>query len=357
MSYTSLIQVTITKRFQAFSLEVEFEAAAGVTVLFGPSGSGKTLTLDAIAGFMQPDSGRILLDDRILFDAGSRVHLPPQKRACGYVFQNHALFPHMTVRENLAFAADSVPRLERHRRIAEMLERFKLTLLAGRLPHELSGGQKQRAAIARALIAEPRVILLDEPGRGMDTTLREDLHSLIQELRSSLKVPIFLVTHDAEECFALADRVLVYEVGRIVHKGTPAELFANPGTAAVARLLGGFNIYEAEVLAIDPGRQSSRLRLLNNEIAGPHLRGCFRGDRITLCARPEELKIATRPGDNRMRADLVRTVERSQAIRADFGNGLVLDVPRDTWHQMEQSARDTGWWIEIPAEAMRQLAR
>ena len=176
--------------------------------------------------------------------------------------------------------------------------------MAGRYPHELSGGQKQRAAIARALIAEPRVILLDEPGRGLDASLREDLHTLIHELRASLEVPIFLVTHDAEECFALADRVLIYDAGRIVHRGTPAELFANPGAAATAQLLGGFNIFEAEVVALDPGRQTSRLRLLGQEIAGPHLRGCFRGDRITVCVRPEELKLAARPIDNGIRADL-----------------------------------------------------
>ncbi|HYA16628.1 MAG TPA: ABC transporter ATP-binding protein [Bryobacteraceae bacterium] len=356
-----MIQATISKTLPAgpespeFSLEVEFEAASGVTVLFGPSGSGKTLTLDSIAGFLKPDSGRILLDGRILFDAGAGVHLPPQKRACGYVFQNQALFPNMTIRENLAFAAAAVPRLERHRRIAEMLDRFKLTPMAGRCPHELSGGQKQRAAIARALIADPRVILLDEPARGLDVSLRDDLHTLIHELRASLKVPIFLVTHDAEECFALADHVLIYDAGRIVHRGTPAELFANPGTAAAAKLLGGFNIFEAEVVAIDPGRQSSRLRLLGEEIAGPHLRGCFRGDRITVCVRPEELKVAARSVENGIRAELLRTTAKAQSIRADFGGGLIVDMARETWRGLEDTAR-SGLWVQIPAASLRQLS-
>jgi ABC-type sulfate/molybdate transport systems ATPase subunit len=356
-----MIRASIAKRLPAgpesveFSLEVELEAASGVTVLFGPSGSGKTLTLDSIAGFVKPDSGRILLDDRILFDGGAGVHLPPRQRACGYVFQSHALFPHMRLRENLAFAAASLPRLERHRRIAEQLDRFKLTEMAGRYPHELSGGQRQRGSIARALIAAPRMILLDEPGRGMDAPLRADLHGLIHELRASLKIPILLVTHDAEECFALADHVLVYDAGRIVHRGTPVELLRNPGTEAVAKLLGGFNVYEAEVLVIDPGRQTSRLKLLGEEIAGPHLRGCFRGDRIAVCARPEELKVAVRAGENRIRAALAGTVERPQSIRADFGNGLLVDVPREGWHQMADQARDSGWWVEIPAESLRQL--
>jgi molybdate transport system ATP-binding protein len=340
-----------------FHLDVEFEAAAGVTALYGPSGSGKTLTLDSIAGFVSPDSGRILLDDRILFDAESGVNLPPQQRSCGYVFQNYALFPHMTLRENLAFAAYSLPRLERHRRIAEQLERFKLSSMAGRYPHELSGGQKQRSSIARALIASPRAVLLDEPGRGLDEALRADLYSLIHELRQGLKAPILLVTHDMQECFGLADRVLIYDAGRIIHRGSSAELLLNPGAAETARLLGGFNIYEAEVIALDPAHQTSRLRLLGEEVSGPHLRGCFKGDRVALCVRPEELRLATQPGGNRIRATLLHTLHRPQSIRADFGNDLIVDVPRETWNSLEETGNKAGWWVEVPSGSLRQIAR
>jgi molybdate transport system ATP-binding protein len=359
----AMIRGTIAKQFPpgpesaGFQLDVELEVAVGVTALYGPSGSGKTLTLDAIAGFVKPDSGRIMLDDRILFDAQSGVNLAPQARACGYVFQNYALFPHMTLRENLVFAAHSLPRLERHRRITEQLERFKLTTLAGRYPHELSGGQKQRSSIARALMANPRAVLLDEPGRGLDEALRWDLHALIQELRATHRIPILLVTHDLEECFALADRILIYDAGHIVHRGSPAELLRTPGTADAARLLGGFNIYEAEVIALDPGRQTSRLRLLNEELSGPHLRGCFKGDRVTVCARPEELQLATQPGENRIRAPLRSTIQRAQSIRADFGNGLIVDIPRAVWHALEDAGRQSGWWVEIPARSLRQIGR
>jgi molybdate transport system ATP-binding protein len=357
-----MISGKIVKRFApgpesaGFHLDVEFEAAAGVTAFYGPSGSGKTLTLDSIAGFVAPDSGRVMLDNRILFDAESGVNLSPQLRSCGYVFQNYALFPHMTLRENLAFAAYALPRLERHRRIAEQLERFKLTGMAGRYPHELSGGQKQRGSIARALIANPRIVLLDEPGRGLDAALRIDLYALIRELKDGLRVPVLLVTHDPEECFALADRVLIYDAGRVIHRGSPADLLRNPGTPGVAQLLGGFSIYEAEVIALDPGRQTSRLRLLGEEIDGPHLRGCFRGDRVSLCARPEELILRTQPGDNRIRGELRHTVERPQSIRADFGNGLVVDTAREIWRSLEDSGRRAGWWIEIPASSLRQLS-
>ncbi len=358
-----MLRATITKRFPAgpesagFTLNVEFEAAPGVTVLYGPSGSGKTLTLDVIAGFVAPDTGRILLNDRILFDSGAHVHLPPRDRMCGYVFQNYALFPHMTVRANLAFAANRLPRLERHRRIAELLDRFRIADLAGRFPHELSGGQKQRASIARSLIAEPGVLLLDEPANGLDAALRADLHSIIMEIRQSLSIPILLVTHNPDECFVLADRVLVFDAGAVLHRAAPGELLRNPNTANVARLLGGFNIYEAEVITLDPGRQTSRIRLLDSEIDGPHLRGCFKGDRVALCARPEELRIATRPGANRIRADLARVTERPQCIRADFGNELLVDTPRQEWSELKEAGERDGWWIELPATALRQIAK
>jgi len=358
-----MIRCAIAKRFPpgpesaGFHMDVEFEAAPGVTVLYGPSGSGKTLTLDSIAGFATPDSGRILSGDRILFDAESGLNLPPRQRSCGYVFQNHALFPHMTLRGNLAFAANNLPRLERHRRIGEQLERFKLTGFAGRYPHELSGGQKQRSSIARALLANPRAVLLDEPGRGLDEPLRADLYALIRELRDSLRIPILLVTHDPEECFALAENVLVYDAGRIVHRGTPAELVRNPGTGGVARLLGGFNLFEAEILALDPGRQTSKLRILGEELAGPWLPGCFKGDRVTVCARPEELQLAAQPGPNRIRATLRRIVERPQSIRADFGDDLIVDLPRSLWQSLEETGKHNGWWIEIPAGHLRHIGR
>jgi molybdate transport system ATP-binding protein len=353
-----MIEVAIGKTFPrgeesaGFELNVEFEAKPSITVLYGPSGSGKTLTLDAIAGFVTPQRGRIQLNGHILFDAGSRVSVLPRNRDCGYVFQNYALFPHMTVRQNLAFAATRLPRLERHRRTAELLERFHLTDLAGRKPRELSGGQKQRASIARALITQPKALLLDEPGRGLDAPLRTELHTILLDLKDTAKIPILLVTHDTEECFAVASNVLLYENGRIVHRGSPLELLRNPGTRAAATLLGDFSFFEAEVLTLDPARQTSTVRILGNAIHGPHLRGCFRGDRVTLCARPEELRIAGQPGDNRVRRLPVHVMERPQAVRVDFGDGLTVDVPRDQW-----AARPDDLWVDIPAESLRQISR
>jgi ABC-type Fe3+/spermidine/putrescine transport system ATPase subunit len=151
--------------------------------------------------------------------------------------------------------------------------------------------------------------------------------------------------------------VLIYDSGRIIHRGSPLELLRNPGTADVARLMGGFNVYDAEVIALDPARQTSKLRLLGEELSGPHLRGFFKGDRVTVCARPEELQLTTQAGENRIKAALLHIAERPQSIRADFGNELTVDVPREVWHRLQDSGRSNGWWIEIPARSLRQIGR
>ncbi len=249
-----MIQVRIRKEFPArpdsaaFSLDIEFRASCGVTVLFGPSGAGKTLALDSIAGFIAPEEGRILLDDDILFDAASGVNLAPQRRHCGYVFQNYALFPHMTLRQNLAFAAERLPRLERHRKVNEMLDRFHLADAAGRRPHEVSGGEKQRCSIARALTGAPKLLLLDEPARGLDAPLRAELYALLRQVRRDFATPILLVTHDLNECFELGEEMLVLREGRLVQSGRPQAIAERPASFEVARLLGIFNLLPAEIV-------------------------------------------------------------------------------------------------------------
>src|SRR5262249_9577185 len=167
----------------------------------------------------RPDEGRILVDDDLLFDGATGVHLAPQARHCGYVFQNYALFPHMTLRENLAFAVERRPRLERHRRVNEALERFRIAECAGLRPHEVSGGQRQRWSIARALIGAPKVLLLDEPAQGLDAPLRAELYDTLRQVRADFKTPILLVTHDLDECFELGEEMLVLSEGRLVQSG------------------------------------------------------------------------------------------------------------------------------------------
>jgi molybdate transport system ATP-binding protein len=356
-----MIRARLKKTFPArpdsagFSLDVEFQAASGVTVLFGPSGSGKTLVLECIAGFTRPEEGRVLLDDDILFDGATGVHLAPQARDCGYVFQNYALFPHMTLRENLAFAAERRPRLERHRRVNEMLDRFHLTDAAGRLPHAVSGGQRQRCSIARALIGGPKLLLLDEPSQGLDAPLRAELYDVLRQVRAEFKTPMLLVTHDLDECFELGEEMLILRQGRIVQSATPRKILDQPANLEVARLLGSFNLLPGEIRALDPGRNTSRVQIGEFELSGPYFPGKLKGDRVTVCVRPEELRVSARdgrPGPNQIPAELVRTTERPHGIRLEFSGAIAVDLPRPEY---ERQRHNSGWIVEFPPDSLRAL--
>ena len=356
-----MLQARLRKTFPkgpdaaGFSLDLEFQAAAGVTVLFGPSGSGKTQVLDAIAGFTKPDEGRILLDDDLLFDGATGVHLPPQARNCGYVFQNYALFPHMTLRENLVFAAERRPRLERHRRVNEMIETFRLTEAAGRRPHEVSGGQRQRCSIARALIVAPKLLLLDEPTQGLDAPLKGEFYDVLRQVRTDFKTPVLLVTHDLDECFELGEEMLILREGKIVQSGAPRKILDQPANVEVARLLGAFNLIPCEIRALDPGRNTSRLQMGEFELDGPYFPGRFKGDRVTMCVRPELLGVTARlgrPGPNQIPGVLSRAVERAQWMRLEFEGGIVADMARA---EFERQRDNQDWLIEFPPSALRVL--
>jgi molybdate transport system ATP-binding protein len=356
-----MLRAKLRKQFSAspgsaaFSLDLDFSAGLGVTVLFGPSGAGKTLTLDSIAGFARPDEGRILLDDEILFDGAARVCLPPRSRHCGYVFQNYALFPNMTLRKNLEFALHRRPRLERHRRVNQMMERFHLDDIQGRYPHELSGGQKQRCSIARALIGAPRILLLDEPSRGLDAPLRAELYGIIRQVREEYRIPVLLVTHDLDECVELGDEMVVVRDGRGVQTGKPQEVFDRPANVEVAQLLGLHNLLSVEILSLDPGRNVSRVRYEDYELAGPYLPGHLIGDRVWLCIRPRDLTAAPRtgrPGANQIPVSLERVVERVHGLRQEFAGGLAVEGSSIS---VDEARRVKEWAVEIPAAAMRVL--
>ncbi len=357
-----MIEVRIFKRVvprqdsAGFSLDIEFQAGSGVTALFGTAGAGKTLTFDTIAGFARPESGRIMLDDRILFDADSRVDLKPQQRNCGYVLQNQALFPHMNLRENLIFAAGHLPRLERHRRVKEMIDRFRLADVAGRRPREASTSEKQRCSMARALIAAPRLLLLDESAQGLAAPSRAEFYQLLREARSDFPIPILLATGDLAECLQVADQMLVLRDGRIAQSGTPQEVLEQPATVDVARLLGISNLFQAEITALDPGRNTSRLRFQEHEITGMYFPGHLRGDRVWLCIRAAELRVTgrngARPEANQIPAKLLHVSEMPHSIRLEFSGAISVELSRQ---EFEQQKDNKDWLVEFPPEALRVL--
>jgi molybdate transport system ATP-binding protein len=336
-----------------FTLDVDFSTTAASTVLFGPSGAGKTLTLDCIAGFVRPREGRISIGARVLYDAATGICVPPRDRHCGYVFQKYALFPHRTLRENLEFAAERLPGLERHRRIKEMIERFQLSSVTGRRPHELSGGQKQRCSIARALLAAPKIVLLDEPAQGLDWPLRSELYAVLRQVKADFATPIILVTHDLDECFELGDWLVVVHEGRIVQNGPPREVLDEPAGVEVAQLLGRHNLLSVEVRKLDPSRDSSILRWNDVDLDGPYLPGHLIGDRVMLYVRPEQLRALPRdgkPGPNQAPAVLERAAERTDSYRLEFSGGIAVALARADYERYKGTRE---WVIEIPASVIR----
>lgn len=217
-----------------------------ITVLFGPSGCGKTTVLRCLAGLERPQEGRIQFGDETWFDAARDICLPPQQRGIGFVFQDYALFPHLNIEENLAYGLREFPADERRRRVSEMLERFELRGLEKRRAGQLSGGQQQRAALARALVRRPRLLLLDEPLSALDATLREQLRSELRRLLMASGIPVLLVTHDRGEALALGDEIAVMNHGEVRQSGPVLEVFNRPASPEVAKIVG--------VETLQPGR-------------------------------------------------------------------------------------------------------
>jgi molybdate transport system ATP-binding protein len=231
------LSVKIKKVFGSFILDGEWSIDNELAVLFGHSGAGKSLTLQIVAGLIRPDEGSVRLNNRTLFDSASQVNLTPQERSFGYVFQDLALFPHMTVQENILYGAHGVNKHERQQRAAEMIERFQLAGLERKKPRQISGGQKQRVAIARALIRKPDALLLDEPFTALDAPLRMEMQNFLKQIRQEFPIPVVLVTHDLDEAGILADKLIICAKGKTVQTGTPLEVIHSPACPEVEFLV------------------------------------------------------------------------------------------------------------------------
>ncbi|MCU1285509.1 MAG: modC [Acidobacteriales bacterium] len=228
MTKAASLSIRILKRFTArhheFRLDVDFSVESGITVLFGPSGSGKTTILECIAGLLTPDAGRISVNGEVLFDSHSRVNLPANIRNLGYVFQTLALFPHLTVEENVGYGLARLTGNERNQRISAILESFHIAHLGQQRPDRISGGERQRVALARSLVTNPRALLLDEPLSALDYETKSKLIADLRTWTQDHRIAVIYVTHALDEVFALGDRVIALKDGRIAEKGTPAEI-------------------------------------------------------------------------------------------------------------------------------------
>ena len=271
------LTVAVRKRFSSstsnFTLDVIFALAPGITVIFGPSGAGKTTLLDCVAGLATPDFGQIAVGERILFDQASATNVPVQSRNIGYVFQDLALFPHLTAGKNIEYGL-SGPKLERRKKSDAILESFRIAHLRDRKPKEISGGERQRVALARALVADPCVLLLDEPLAALDAATKSKIIDDLRAWNALHDIPILYITHNREEVFALGDRVLVLENGRIVADGTPHTVMTAPRRESMAQLVGFENIFHAVVSAAHEERGTMKCRIAdsNVELETPLLR-------------------------------------------------------------------------------------
>ena len=261
----NMIAVAVVKRLPGFTLDIEWGAEEAVAVLFGPSGAGKTLTLQCLAGLMRPDGGRIVVDNRVFFDAAAGIDLSPRERRIGYVFQGYALFPHLTVAGNVAFGLRDRPRLERLDRTREVIERLGLGGIEERYPREVSGGQRQRVALGRALAIDPALLLLDEPLSALDRPLRESLRDELRRVLDDWQRAAVLVTHDFSEAYRLADRIVVYDAGRVIQSAPRAEILWQPASESVARIMGIRNVLRGAVVKATPDRIQLRWRGLTLE--------------------------------------------------------------------------------------------
>jgi molybdate transport system ATP-binding protein len=294
----NILAIQLHKRFantgRDFMLQVGFTLAPGITIIFGPSGAGKTTLLDCVAGLTTPDSGKIEVGERVLFDHARKTNLSVQSRRIGYVFQDLALFPHLTVAENIEYGLSGVDKNGRRQKRDAILESFRIAHLRERRPGEISGGERQRVALARALVTDPCILLLDEPMAALDAATKSRIIDDVRAWNAAHAIPILYVTHNREEVFALGDRVLVLENGRIIADGTPHGVMAAPRRESLAQLIGFENIFHAVVIAIHEDRGTMRCRLVdsNVELETPLVRADV-GSTLLVGIRAGDILLAT----------------------------------------------------------------
>ena len=342
--------VNIEKRLRDFTLAADFTLTDTTLALLGASGSGKSMTLKCIAGLERPDRGQIVLNERILFDSEKGINLPPQARSVGYLFQNYALFPNMTVRENIIFALDG-SKEEKERIFAENVARFSLDGLEHAYPAGLSGGQQQRVAFARILARGADILLLDEPLSALDTHLKWQIETALREILAMQDISAILVTHDRDEAFRIAREIATVDRGQLTPPTDKHELFRNPRTCAATTLTGCKNISAAHsvddhhVEAIDWG---ITLRVADAATDVRHI-----------AVRAHYLVLATENDVDALPARIAEVIESTftYIVMLRFADGAMpirWEIDKATWHAHEAGIGDT-LYFNFPIEELMLL--
>jgi ABC-type sulfate/molybdate transport systems ATPase subunit len=334
------LELDIAVGLRSFELGLRLSVGAETLALVGPSGAGKTTVLRAIAGLRRPDRGRIALGERAWFDAEAKIDLPPERRSVGLVFQEYALFPHMTVRDNVGFGGRT--------RVDELLDRLAIAHLGDERPGGLSGGERQRVAVARALARDPQVLLLDEPLSALDAHTRAAVRGELQDVLAALALPTLIVTHDFRDAAALADRIGVIVDGRLRQEGTAGQLVAHPADAFVASFTGG-NLLLGRgdgggAVILDSGA------VVRSAPAAP-------SGRVGVAIYPWEVGVALQAPDDTLNG-LAGTVHglapEGPRVRLRVGE-VVAELAAD---EVERLGLETGTaaWATFPPEAVRIVA-
>jgi molybdate transport system ATP-binding protein len=347
----------------SFLLDVSFEIPSGITILFGPSGAGKSTLLDCIAGLVRPDSGRLGTGDRALFDSDSGLDVPPRQRQVAYVFQSLALFPHMTVRQNVAYGLAGLPEAARTARILEALRAFRVENLQSRKPIHISGGEKQRVALARSLVTLPRVLLLDEPLTGLDDALKSSIIADLRAWNAAHSIPILYVTHSRDEIDALGERVIAIDQGRIIGEGTPRDVLDAPKRRSLAQTAGFENLLDGTVLELRESEGVMRVRLSDGpcEIEVP-LAYAQPGNRVRIAVRAGDILLASEhpkalSARNVLAGRIVSLSRRGTMViaRVNCGTDFEVHITPGAEHAL-QLTNDKPVWLVLKTHSCHLVA-
>jgi molybdate transport system ATP-binding protein len=348
-----MLEVNIKKSLHSFNLSSSFSAQNEILGMLGPSGCGKSMTLKCIAGLQIPTAGHITLNGRTLFDSKKKINVPPRLRKIGYVFQNYALFPHLTVAQNIAYGISHLNKTSQKQLVMNMIDRMNLTGLENRYPHQLSGGQQQRVALARTLITEPELLLLDEPFSALDAHVKGQLEQeLIRIIYDNYKGTILLVTHNLEEAYKLCDRILMYDKGKTVQLGKKDEIIHHPINLTAAKIIGCKNLIPVNVkenqdniLELSSNKQfmlmanNKKNRYDNRMIAGFH-------------SYHLKLKTTCKNELNTFPCQFINQIQSifSMVVQvACKGQVIEIEMTKEEWNKLNDSKYDQ-LYVQIPAE-------
>jgi molybdate transport system ATP-binding protein len=337
----------------SFVLDVSIEVPPGITILFGASGAGKSTLLDCIAGLARPDEGQIASGVDVLFDSAARIDVLTPKRRIAYVFQTLALFPHLTAEENVAYGLKDFLEKEKRERVEAILKAFRVEKLRNQKPGEISGGERQRIALARSLVTEPRILLLDEPLTGLDAELKAAIVDDLRAWNTAQGIPILYVTHSRDEVDALGERVIAMDNGRVVSVGAPMEVLNAPRRKKLAQAAGFENLLKATVLDLREADGVMRVRLGEGacEIEVP-LGYAAAGSRVQIAVRAGDILLATeRPhglsARNVMEGRILSLEQRGTMVvaRVDCGVTFIVHITPGALRTLELSAGRPVWLV------------